>query len=1016
MFFLGAPRFERGKRTVELTTAKAIALLGYLAATREPQTREHLLGLLWAESSDQAARKNLRNALWAIRKSLGEDAIVADNDRLAISQSASVDVWEFEQIADRRWQMADSFSKSEIENLKSKIDLYRAPFLDGLLLDDAPEFEIWLTAERERLAQLNLRALSALVDAYQRAGDWRAVSETAQRALAHDNLQEPMHRALMQAHARLGERAEALRQYDTLRATLDRELGVAPLPETETLRAAIVNGEISVGAQHAAPPLTAPRRQTALIDQTAAPYIGRRAERTALDEELEAAMRGSARVVLLTGEVGIGKSRLWQEWSATLSPDFCVLAARCLDSTQALPFAPLTEMFSRREITQKLFTAPSPVPSIWLAEVARLLPEIRTRFPDLPAPAALPPDEERRRVFEAFTQCLLALARPIVFFVDDAHWADRATLDWLDYLAHRLNREALLLIVAYRPEDAPAPLIHLVAGWGREGIARRVPLARLTNAESAALLVSLGGDPALAAHVHAQTAGNPYFLIELIRAGTDQAPEVLTELVRARLDRLPETARQVLQAAAVLAPDFDFAALRRTSGRGEEETLAALDALLSAAVLVEQNSHYEFSHPLVATIVQDGLSGARRAFLHRRAAEALEATNAARLPQIAGQLAAHYAHAGDAARAAHFAELAAEHALSLAAINESVSFYRQALALEPTPARQLGLGQVLTRQGELAEARETFEAALRGFEAAGDRRGAGRVAIGISETLFPQGRFADARRWIEKGISYLDTDSSLESHALAHMLLGSTPSDAQSLAEAERHLRRATEHAVEGNLPDIAARSQFALGNLLAEHGDLARANDAYRESIRFAQAAGDDYQEILGHNNLAYHSLLAGDVDTARQQIDQAMALAEARALRLPLQYLYSTRGQIALAEKQWDAAEAWFTRGLAEAEANGNLERVAGSYVDLGLAARGKGDLDSALMRLAAARDAAVKTGGAQHLQIQIELWLAELYWQRGERAAALQALARAEKKLAGGQRRGLEEWAERLKRDIG
>jgi DNA-binding SARP family transcriptional activator len=1004
LFFLGKPRFELGKRNVELSAAKAIALLGYLAATREPQTREHLLGLLWAESADNAARKNLRNALWAIRKALGEDAVLADDDRLAINENAWIDVREFEKISDFSFQISDlepRARQSAISHLQSVIALYRAPFLDGLTLSDASEFEIWLTAERERLAQLNLRALAALVDAYQRAGDWRAVIETAQRALAQDPLQEPMHRALMEAHARLGERPEALRQYDTLRATLERELGVAPLPETEALRAAILNGEL-MRAHSRAPLPTLPKR--APIDKTAAPYIGRRAERAALDEELDLASRGSARVVLLTGEIGIGKSRLWQEWSATLSTELTVLSTRCLDSTQALPFAPLIELFGR---CQKTITPPSSISPIWLAEIARLLPEVRQRFPGLPAPAVLPPDEERRRVFEAFAQILLALARPIVLFVDDAHWADQATLDWLGYLAHAMRDQALLLIVAYRAEDAPASLARLAAGWGREGIARRVPLARLTNAESAALIVALGGNPAIAERVHSQTAGNPYFLIELLRGGTDHVPQQLTELIRARLNRLPESAQQVLQAAAVLAPEFDFGTLRRTSGRDEEETLQALDALLGAAVLTEKNSHYEFAHPLVATVVQDDLSGARCAFLHRRAAEALETVHAGRLPQIAGQLAAHYAAADDPPRAARFAEMAAERALGLAATNAAENFYRQAIALEDTPARQMGLGRVLMREGEVANARQAFELALREYQAADDRKRASRAALNIAETWFPQGRFDEGREWIEKGIALMADEGDSESHAMAHLLLGYGQ-------DAEQHLNAATAHAVESHLPDIAARSQFILGNQRAERGDLLNALEAFKESIRFSQAAGDEYQEILGYNNLAYHALLAGDLAAAHENIDKGLALAQARAIRLPLQYLYSTRGEIALAEKQWDGAETWFRRGLAEAETNGNVEVTAGYHAKLALVARGRGDLDSALTLLESARESASQVN-APFLQAQIELWLAELYLQRGERTAASQTLARADARLAGTHFDRLKQWAEQLRGNL-
>lgn len=172
-------------------------------------------------------------------------------------------------------------------------------------------------------------------------------------------------------------------------------------------------------------------------------------------------------------------------------------------------------------------------------------------------------------------------------------------------------------------------------------------------------------------------------------------PTALAELLRARLERLPDPARQVLQAAAVLEPAFDFPTLRSASGRDEAETLDALDALLSAAVIAERGGAYAFVHPLVAAVVRDGLSGARRTFLQRRAAEAIEVAYTGRLPQIAGRLSAHYAQAGDRAWAASFAEMAAERALALAAPTEAVDFYRQALALDPSPARELGLGRGL---------------------------------------------------------------------------------------------------------------------------------------------------------------------------------------------------------------------------------------------------------------------------------------------------------------------------------
>jgi len=694
-----------------------------------------------------------------------------------------------------------------------------------------------------------------------------------------------------------------------------------------------------------------------------------------------------------------------------------VVESRCLEATQTMPFAPLIELFSSQACIRSLFTPSSPIPAIWLAEVARLLPEVRAALPDLPAPAKLPPEEERHRLFEAFTRCLRALeGRPLIFFMDDLHWADRTTLDWLSYFLRRLRDQPLLLVGAYRPEDAPAALAQLTAGWSREGVMRRLTLSRLTSQESAALVASLGGDPALADHLQAQSGGNPYFLIELCRAAPGDVPPALTELIRARLDRLPDPARQVLQAATVLEPDFDFATLRRTSGRGEEETLDALDMLLNAAVLVERGGRYTFAHPLVAAVMHSGLTQARSVFLHRRAAEALEATYTGHLSQIAGQLAMHYAQTDNPARAASYAEMAAERALALAAPAEAVDFYRQSLALEPTPARQIGLGLALRQQGDVTGEREAFSSALAGFEAQGDRRGAARACLGLADAYLPVGRADETMRWAEKSLAYLDAQADPEAHAQAHFLLGagSLRASGMLLAEAERHLVESVRLATENNLTEMAARSRFELGNLLAQRGDLAGAVEAFRDSIALSQAASAQWQEVLAHNNAAYHSLLAGDLAAAREHVQVGLALAESHALRLPLQYLYSTRGEIALAEGQWDEAESWFKRGLAETEQYGNPEQAANYRANLGLVARGRGDLDGALVSLEDSRASAANLT-APHLQIQIDLWLAELYLQRGERAAASESLSRAEARLVGGERKRLLAWAQRLRLEI-
>lgn len=997
LILLGQPRVLRGGQPVALNTAKAIALLAYLALTGTPQRREHILALLWPESSAEAARKNLRNTLWTIRTTLGPDLLHAA-DRLALRVEVAVDVRRFEQAIAPRAGLNSTSDPAARESIETGLALYAGPLLDGLTLTDAPEFELWLSGERERLSQLHIRALQTLVDLQRRARQWSQMLGTARRALAHDPLQEPLYRALMEAHARLGQRPEALRQYETLRALLDHELGVEPLPATEELRAAIVSGEI--GPAPSMPPTPrADRHECRPLrpEPSSTPFVGREQELDALDSELTQASSGHARVVLLTGEIGIGKSRLWQAWTDRQLPEVALLETRCAEATAMLPFAPLISIFNIPRCREQHDAQPS-------------MPELPT---PLPYARQLPPDEERHRVFEAFVQGLRACAsRPLVLFVDDVQWADHATLEWLGYLVERMRDRPLLLVMSYRVEDAPTALVRLVAQWSRQGLTRRIALARLAPSETATLIAALGGDPARSAALHTESAGNPYFVSELLRAAPGDVPAALADLLRTRLDALPETARQLLQAAAVLDPDIDFGTLRQISGRSEDETLDALELLLEARVLAEQDAQYSFAHPLVAHVVRSGMLGARRTILHRRAAEAREQGHAGRLPAIAGRLALHYREAGDRQRAAAYAELAAEHALSLVATDEAIAFYRQAIALEPLPARQIGLGQTLFRQSDLQGAEAAFTAAFQGFEAASDRRGAARASLRLAETSLLAGQIGEAMRWGDRSLAYLATENDPEAQVLAHFLFGANPLLAgQSLASAETHLTSAVHLALEHGLIDQAARGRFTLGNLQAEQGNLPAALQSYREAIRLAQTAGDHFQEVLAQNNAAYHALLLGDLPAAHDHAAAGLVLAEQHGLRLPLQYLYSTHGEIALAEARWADAEQWFTRGMAQAEHQRNQTQIAGYRANLGLAARGRGDLDAAVVLLEAARETLDRLAAA-HLHTQIDLWLTELYAERGEHAAAADALGRAERRLAESDHTRLRAWAERLR----
>jgi DNA-binding SARP family transcriptional activator/tetratricopeptide (TPR) repeat protein len=999
LYLLGQPHGERDGLSIGLS-AKAAALLGYLALSNDPQPRERVLGLLWGESTEEAARKNLRNTLWAIRKDLGSEAIETAGDRLALDDGLQVDV--------RTLRAATPSSDPA-----GLLDLYAGPFLDGLVLSDAPDFELWLVTARERLAETFLSCMTDILSELGRAGSWRDVGEFSRRALVHDPLHEGLYRALMQALSRQGQRAEALRQYETLRAALERELAVEPSPETRALREAIATpdaGPQPAGKSPAETPRSRRQPTRAMQVQAEPPFVGRDRERAALDGELLLASQGQARVAVLSGELGIGKSRLWREWLSGLRIECTALQARCVEATSSLPFTPLVELFGSHPCTQQLFHPPSALPSAWLAEVSRLLPQVRTEAPELPPPAALPPEEERRRVFEAFVQVLLALdAHPLLIFVDDVHWADRATLDWLPYLVHRMRGQPLLLVLALRPEEAPPVLVHQLAAWSREGVLRRIPLARLNPEETAALIARLHVDVTAAHLLQAQSAGNPYFLLELSHnldtAAGGAVPPALADLVAVRIDKLGNDSRSVLQAAGVLEPEFDLPLLVQTTGLDEDAVLDALDELLGARLLTERGDGFAFNHPFLSQVVRQGLNVARRKVMHRRAAQALETSHTDALAPLAGLIAGHYAEAGVLARAAYYLGLAAEHATSLAALAEAVAFRRRAWQIEPTPPRELALADALYRSGALAESRDAYAQALAAAEEIADGATATRACLGMGYTYLSTGWADEVKHWAEQSLRYLDAEGDPSAHASAHFLLGvgRLRSGDSALEEAEGELAEAVKLAGLHDVRDVSIVARFELGNARAERGDLAGAIKMYRQTADLARAAGEPNQQVLALNNLAYHTMLLGDTTAAREYIREAFGLADQYGLRMSHEYLLSTRGEIELADGNWAGAEEWVNASLAEARAHNNVAQVAKCRANLGLAARGRGDLDTALILLEEAAGLAAPLT-ARYLQGQIDLRLTEVYLARGEQAAADQVLSRGEARLADSHYQGL------------
>jgi tetratricopeptide (TPR) repeat protein len=293
--------------------------------------------------------------------------------------------------------------------------------------------------------------------------------------------------------------------------------------------------------------------------------------------------------------------------------------------------------------------------------------------------------------------------------------------------------------------------------------------------------------------------------------------------------------------------------------------------------------------------------------------------------QLAGQLVAHYQAAGELGRAARYAEHAAAQALHLDAFVEAASYARRALEWEPTPQRRLLLGEALMTGGNAREAQVELEAALRDFEQAGDTIGMTRACILLGRIAIATSQPQLARAWLARAPLEQAQRNDPALGAQAHLLAAGVERQSEAYAAAAAQLDQATALVQMHGLRGMRAQIAFERGNLLANSGDLPAALAAFTEALRLAEGSANPVYTAMAHNNLAYHTLLAGDVAGAQAHIRAAEELTERYALSFLWQFVHSTAGEIALAQGNLGGADAALARAFEAARAWDNRIHMA-------------------------------------------------------------------------------------------
>jgi class 3 adenylate cyclase/tetratricopeptide (TPR) repeat protein len=470
-------------------------------------------------------------------------------------------------------------------------------------------------------------------------------------------------------------------------------------------------------------------------------YVGRRAERTLLDEARARARAASRQLVLLSGEPGIGKTRLASHAALTAHADgFAVCWGACSEALAA-PYEPWIAVCTQvvEHLADDVLTAYVERSG---GDIGRVAHNLARRLPGAPAPRSSDPETERLMLFNAVTELLRAAAGavPICLVLDDFHWADAQSVSLLGHVARTVGQSALQILVTYRHSDVARdhPLPLLLADLRRVEGVRRMPLTGLGTGEIAQLLQALAGHDldadgaALSAELAAETGGNPFFVGEIVlsmaesgalaqdadtgrwhvdRASLQRPPESVREVIDRRVDRLGARGREILGAAAVIGRSFDVALLSDTLAAAEADVLDTLEAAVTASLVREspdEIGRFTFEHALISHTLYAGTGATRRARLHRQVAEALERHLGAVPGARVGELAGHWAKAApaDTGMARRYARLAGEDALAKLAAEEALRWFAAALALLPEdedPALRcdllIGLGEAQRRAG-----------------------------------------------------------------------------------------------------------------------------------------------------------------------------------------------------------------------------------------------------------------------------------------------------------------------------
>jgi DNA-binding SARP family transcriptional activator/predicted ATPase len=897
---LGQLRLSVDGRPVDgPASARLQSLLAYLLLHADaPQARAHLSFTFWPNASESNARNNLRQLLHQLRQALPDpDRYLradANNVQWVPDSSFSLDVALLDgAIAEAEAAGRRGDAAGRRASLERAVDLCQGPLLPSC-------YDDWIGPERERLARRCEDAVAALVGLLEEEREYATAIARVRHWLQHDPFDEGAYRWLMRLLALAGDRAAALQAYRQCKDALRRELAAEPSAETvrtyERIRGAEPGPPGPSGGREGAPP-------TSIL-------VGRQPEWARLREAWERAVLGQASFALVTGDAGIGKSRLAEEL-LTWAQRQGVAAARTRSyaAEGRLSLAPVSEWLRSEALSPHL----ARLEDVWRVEVARILPELLAGRPDLARPAPMTEFGDRLRFFEGLARAALAAPPPLLLLIDDLQWCDRETLEWL-HLLSRFDPEARLLVLGTaRSEELGAahPLPALLRQLRSSSQLTELALEPLDAAETAELATQVGNrafDADAATRLYRETEGNPLFIVETMRAesgggppgvpahGIPGLPPRAHAVIAGRLAQLSDHAREIAAAAAVIGRAFALDVLVRLVG-DEEVVVRALDELWRKRIVREQGPNaYDFTHDKLRDVAYGETSAPQRRRLHRRVVEALVAAHEKDLDPVSAQIAAHCESAGLLEQAIPHYWRAAVVAQGVYAHDEAMALATRGLSLlqeQPASARrdgwELDLQLVLaptyrvTRGWAAPELGVVLDRALALSDRVGTPAQRAEILYGMQSRYIVEGRLEKSALITDEMVRvFRETQGSEPPRSAFAMLAGArlqmgrfqdACDDIEGLVrEADpSQLQRLQES--QGLNYEILARAWQSHALWCLGRPDAAR--EGATHALRLARQLGQPFSQAIAATYLALLQQLRADPATFRAQAVEALDLA---------------------------------------------------------------------------------------------------------------------------------------------